>query len=90
MKKYREVQNRTFKLKYYENIFVNKNMIDMIFNCCVDLLVKFAELLGLTYNEINVLIFIIIMPLISLIMLFTIIKQLISIKRLEMKIKISK
>ena len=61
-------------------------MIDMIFNCCVDLLVKSAELLGLTYNEINVLIFIIIMPLISLIMLFTIIKQLISIKRLEMKI----
>ncbi len=65
-------------------------MIDMIFNWCVDLLIKYAELLGLTYNEINVWIFIIIMPLFFTIMLFTIIKQTISIKRLNNKIKFFK
>ena len=65
-------------------------MIDMIFNWCVDLLIKYAELLGLTYNEINVWIFVIIMPLFFTIMLFTIIKQTISIKRLNNKIKILK
>ena len=65
-------------------------MIDMIFNWCVDLLIKYAELLELTYNEINVWIFVIIMPLFFTIMLFTIIKQIISIKRLNNKIKILK
>ena len=58
-------------------------MIDIIFNWCVNLLVKFAELLGITYNEINVWIFVIFAPLIFLIMLFIIIKQLIKIKSLK-------
>ena len=62
----------------------------MIFNWCVDLLIKYAGLLELTYNEINVWIFVIIMPLFFTIMLFTIIKQIISIKRLNNKIKILK
>lgn len=58
-------------------------MIDVIFNFCVDLLVRFAKLLGITYNEINVWIFVIVVPLVFLIMLFIIIKQLIRIKRLK-------
>jgi len=60
-------------------------MIDVIFDWCVELLVKLAELLGITYNDINVWIFIIIEPLIFLLMLFIIIKQLIKIKRLKKK-----
>ena len=48
-------------------------MIDVIFDWCVELLVKLAELLGITYNEINVWIFVIIEPLIFLLMLFIII-----------------
>ena len=62
-------------------------MIDKIFNWCVEILVKFAELLGVTYNEINVYVFVIITPLIFLIMFFIIIKQKIKINRLN---KISK
>ena len=58
-------------------------MIDVIFDWCVELLVKLAELLGITYNDINVWIFVIIEPLIFLLMLFIIIKQLIKIKRLK-------
>ena len=58
-------------------------MIDVIFDWCVELLVKLAELLGITYNDINVWIFVIIEPLIFLFMLFIIIKQLIKIKRLK-------
>ena len=56
-------------------------MTDKIFNWCVDILVNFAELLGLTYNEINVYIFVIITPLIFLIMFFIIIKQQIKISK---------
>ena len=51
-------------------------MIDVIFDWCVELLVKLAELLGITYNDINVWIFVIIEPIIFLLMLFIIIKQL--------------
>lgn len=60
-------------------------MTDKIFNWCVDILVNFAELLGLTYNEINVYIFVIITPLIFLIMLVIIITQQIKIKNLNKK-----
>ena len=60
-------------------------MIDVIFDWCVELLVKLAELLGITYNDVNVWIFVIIEPLIFLLMLFIIIKQLIKIKRLKNK-----
>jgi hypothetical protein len=60
-------------------------MIDVIFDWCVELLVKLAELLGITYNDINVWIFVIFEPLIFLLMLFIIIKQLIKIKRLKKK-----
>ena len=58
-------------------------MTDKIFNWCVDILVHFAELLGITYNEINVYIFVIIIPLIFLIMLVIIITQQIKIKNLN-------
>tara|TARA_B100000683_G_C12509672_1_gene560229 strand:- start:10558 stop:10746 length:189 start_codon:yes stop_codon:yes gene_type:complete len=58
-------------------------MTDKIFNWCVDILVNFAELLGLTYNEINVYIFVIITPLIFLIMFVVIITQQIKIKNLN-------
>ena len=58
-------------------------MINVIFDSCVELLVQLAELLGITYNEINVWIFVIFEPLIFLIMICIIIKQVIKIKRLK-------
>ena len=56
---------------------------DVIFDWCVNLLVKLAELLGLTYNEVNVWIFVIIEPLIFLLMLLVIIKQGIKLRVLK-------
>ncbi len=42
--------------------------IDIVFNFCVVLLVDLANILGITYEEINVWIFCIIWPLLSLIL----------------------
>ena len=56
---------------------------DVIFDWCVKLLVRSAELLGLTYNEVNVWIFVIIEPLIFLLMLLVIIKQGIKLRALK-------
>ncbi len=49
--------------------------MDEIFNLCVDFLVWLARLTGMTYNEINVVIFVIIWPLFSIIMFIIIIIQ---------------
>ena len=48
--------------------------IDNIFNFCVIFLYKLGSLLGITYEEINVWLFIVIWPLISLIMFAEIIR----------------
>ena len=57
--------------------------MDEIFNACVELLKWLGQILGLTYNEINVWIFVIIEPIIFIIMLIWII-------RLRKKIKLLK
>ena len=43
--------------------------MDQVFDWCVDLLVSLAGMIGITYKEINVWIFVIIWPLITLILL---------------------
>ena len=48
--------------------------IDNIFNFCVIFLHKLGSILGITYEEINVWLFIVIWPLISLIMFAEIIR----------------
>ncbi|MDC1133730.1 hypothetical protein OAT42_02285 [Alphaproteobacteria bacterium] len=48
--------------------------IDNIFNFCVHLLYDFGSILGITYEEINVWLFVIIWPLLSLIMFAEIIR----------------
>jgi len=42
--------------------------MDEIFNTCVDLLYYWGDIIGLTYKEINVWIFVIIQPLIFIVM----------------------
>jgi len=56
--------------------------MDMIFNCCVDVLIFLANVLGITYQEINVWIFCIIEPIVFIYMLTLIIKQNRYIKRI--------
>ena len=59
----------------------NKYM-DIIFKLCVDVLIFLANVLGITYQEINVWIFCIIEPIIFIYMLVIIIKQNRYIKKL--------
>jgi hypothetical protein len=56
--------------------------MDIIFKLCVDVLIFLANVLGITYQEINVWIFCIIEPIIFIYMLTLIIKQNRYIKRI--------
>ncbi len=44
-------------------------MMDTIFDWCVDVLVYWAGILGITYKEINVWVFVIIWPIVTLILI---------------------
>lgn len=44
-------------------------MMDQIFDWCVNILVSWAGILGITYKEINVWIFVIVWPILTLILL---------------------
>jgi len=56
--------------------------MELIFNWCVDVLIFLANVLGITYKEINVWIFCIIEPIVFIYMLTLIIKQNRYIKRI--------
>jgi hypothetical protein len=56
--------------------------MDIIFKLCVDVLIFLANVLGITYQEINVWIFCIIEPIVFIYMLTLIIKQNRYIKRI--------
>jgi hypothetical protein len=58
-------------------------MIDIIFSGCVRLLENLAGFLGMTYTEINVWIFVIIWPLLTLGMAIVLFVQQIRIRRLS-------
>lgn len=50
-------------------------MMDQIFDSCVNLLVYWAGTLGITYKEINVWVFVIIWPILTIILLGVIVIQ---------------
>ena len=50
-------------------------MMDQIFDWCVAVLVYGANALGITYKEINVWVFVIIWPLLTLLLMIILIKQ---------------
>lgn len=58
-------------------------MIDAIFDWCVQALVYFAGVLGITYKEINVWVFVIIWPALTLVLVSLVIRQQARIRRLE-------
>ncbi|MDB9998629.1 hypothetical protein OAE14_01830 [Alphaproteobacteria bacterium] len=60
--------------------------IDYIFNFCVRLLYDTGDHIGITYEEINVWLFVIIWPLLSLIMFLEIVRLRL---RLRLRLKIS-
>lgn len=58
-------------------------MIDAIFDLCVLLLVYLAELLGITYEAINVWIFVIIWPIITLTLITIVFVQHVKLRKLR-------
>ncbi|MEW6405354.1 MAG: hypothetical protein AB1649_26485 [Chloroflexota bacterium] len=50
-------------------------MMDVIFDWCVDVLVYWAGVLGITYKEINVWVFVIIWPIVTLVLVGIVIWQ---------------
>jgi hypothetical protein len=50
-------------------------MMDQIFDWCVNVLVYWAGILGITYKEINVWVFVIIWPIVTLVLVAIIIWQ---------------
>ena len=47
---------------------MSEQFINKLFDLCVDILLYGADILGMTYNEINIWLFVIIQPLIHIIM----------------------
>lgn len=56
--------------------------MDAIFDWCVEVLVYFAGMFGITYKEINVWVFVIIWPILTLVLIASAILQQIRIRRL--------
>ena len=63
-------------------------MIDLIFNICVNMLFDLAKFTGLTYRQINVLIFFILWPAFTLFLVILVRRRGRVIKKLESQIKI--
>ena len=57
-------------------------MMDQIFDWCVHVLVYLAQLLGMTYKEINVWIFVILWPLLTILLIAIIVAQQTRIRKL--------
>ncbi len=58
-------------------------MMDQIFDWCVNVLVYWAGILGMTYKEINVWVFVIVWPLVTLILVGIVIQQYRTIRKLS-------
>ena len=57
--------------------------MDAIFDWCVAVLVYFAGVFGITYKEINVWVFVIIWPIISILLIAVVVIQQVRIRRLR-------
>ena len=57
--------------------------MDAIFDWCVDILIYFAGVFGITYKEINVWVFVIIWPILTLALVIWLIIQQTRIRRLQ-------
>jgi hypothetical protein len=50
-------------------------MMDQIFDCCVNVLIYWAGMFGITYKEINVWVFVIIWPILTIILMGILVMQ---------------
>jgi hypothetical protein len=61
--------------------------VDAIFDWCVAVLVYFAGMFGITYKEINVWVFVILWPILTLGLVVLLIAQQVRIRRLQRRLK---
>ena len=61
--------------------------VDIVFNWCVHLLYDWATFFGITYEEINIWVFIVIWPLVSLLMTVMIVRLVFENRRLKSDLK---
>lgn len=64
---------------------MKRKMVDLVFDWCVNILIEWAKILGISYNEINVYIFCIIWPLFTIVLVLIILYQWIVILKLKRK-----
>jgi hypothetical protein len=62
------------------------NFVNALFSWCVEVLLKRAHMLGMSYNEINIWIFCIIEPVVFVAMFGVIVWQAIKLRRLRKKL----
>ena len=65
---------------------MSEQFVNKLFDLCVDILLYGADILGMTYNEINIWLFVIIQPLIHIIMAIWIFYLIRSNRKLRMNI----
>lgn len=56
--------------------------MDQIFDWCVHVLTYWADILGVTYKEINVWVFVIVWPILTIVLIGIIVRQQITIRKL--------
>jgi CDP-diglyceride synthetase len=64
--------------------------VDAIFDWCVEVLVYFAGVFGITYKEINVWVFVIIWPILTLALVVLLVIRQVQIRRLEKMVQAEK
>ncbi len=64
-------------------ILVEERMMDQIFDWCVNVLVYWAGILGITYKEINVWVFVILWPILTVVLIGIIFLQHRTIRKLS-------
>lgn len=83
--RYRLQKNYENVIDLFDNLFdlETYSSSDTFFNWCVDVLIFISKNMGVTYEEANIIIFVIIHPLITLLLLMFIIKLKIKINKLN-------
>ena len=62
-------------------------IINLLFDLCVDILRWLADLFGVSYNAVNIWIFCIIWPILTLVLIAVVIRQRLRIRRLRLELE---
>ena len=62
-------------------------IIDFLFDLCVDILLWLADLFGVSYNTVNIWIFCVIWPILTVVLIAVVIRQHLRIRRLKHKLE---